>query len=316
MPVLERLSWVQRQIAAGRRCHISIGAARDQGKTKVKLTLQPPGEAANMYANMNVNALSSAIDFIQQLVANRVAVDRGHTHSDGVSVVEVWVSEPSAPVQPAAEAADGVHTAPAPPNLDAGSVLAQPFASDDHIEFPRREVSSSVDVDGAAPAAPEQPGDLPVRPDPMAATSALPDHDADTEVVRPCALVQLAAVVADGVHTASEPPNLDAGSVVARPLVSNDSIGSPRRDESSSVDVDSVAPAGHVQPGDLPARPYPKAATSARGRGKGSAPLPAPPDPRRERAAGIHAMSLPSLDTRCPVAAPLQGLRGSGMGIW
>ena len=89
MPIVERLDWIGRQTAMGRSLHMSIGAARDEGKLKVKFTLAPPSQGR--YDPVVANSLNLVIQRLRGMAQEFEAMDRGHRHSDGTSVVSVWM---------------------------------------------------------------------------------------------------------------------------------------------------------------------------------------------------------------------------------
>ena len=89
MPVVGRLNWLERQVRAGRRGYITVGAACDPTKLKVKVSLQP---ARGMRSDPTVSeGLALGLQMVRNMLATHVAMDRGHQHTDGVSVVAIWL---------------------------------------------------------------------------------------------------------------------------------------------------------------------------------------------------------------------------------
>lgn len=89
MPVLARLDWITRQLAAGRRGYVAIGTAKF-GQLKVKVLLQP--EAAVASGVDTQRGLGELLAVIRQLVAQHVTTDRGHMHTNGITEVAFWVN--------------------------------------------------------------------------------------------------------------------------------------------------------------------------------------------------------------------------------
>ena len=85
MPVVSRIDWVTRQLDMGRRCHIMMGPARDEGKFKARVLLHPPNEGAIDVAART--GLESALATLRDLVNRFPSVDRGHKCSNGLSEV-------------------------------------------------------------------------------------------------------------------------------------------------------------------------------------------------------------------------------------
>jgi hypothetical protein len=91
MPVLNRIDWISRQIAAGRCVHIGVGQARDPDKAKYKITVHPttvPG-----LIGFAKDTVLSWLDTIKSQVSQNIGMDRGHHHSDGRSEVCIWISK-------------------------------------------------------------------------------------------------------------------------------------------------------------------------------------------------------------------------------
>jgi len=88
MPILARLDWIERQLAEGRHAFFTIGSAMDKSKIKIKVVLKP---LANDGTDGPCGDLRHTLDFIRNLALNGVAMDRGHRHSDGTAVVNIWI---------------------------------------------------------------------------------------------------------------------------------------------------------------------------------------------------------------------------------
>ena len=90
MVVIGRLSWLARQVRNGRKLHVAFGQAKDSGKFKIKVVLSSmkDGRVDNVAA---CGALA-LLEFISSLAKVYCVVDRGHKHSDGSSVVQLWFS--------------------------------------------------------------------------------------------------------------------------------------------------------------------------------------------------------------------------------
>eukprot|EP00928_Gymnodinium_smaydae_P069680 TRINITY_DN5331_c0_g1_i1.p1 TRINITY_DN5331_c0_g1~~TRINITY_DN5331_c0_g1_i1.p1 ORF type:complete len:388 (-),score=18.61 TRINITY_DN5331_c0_g1_i1:130-1224(-) len=88
MPIYSRLDWIASQVIAGRSTHLSIGAAKDGNKLKIKICMQP---SYNMQPVVRDYQLT-VVQHIRDLLASGfVAMDRGHKHSDGMSEVSIWL---------------------------------------------------------------------------------------------------------------------------------------------------------------------------------------------------------------------------------
>ena len=88
MPVLERLAWITRQVAAGRSGHISLGSARDRTQLKAKIVMEPMTEDRSSSAVRR--GLSAHIALLRHLALHHPSVDRGHGHSSGRAVIAIW----------------------------------------------------------------------------------------------------------------------------------------------------------------------------------------------------------------------------------
>ena len=71
MPVIGRINWLERQIRDGRRGYITIGAALDPDKIKIKIMLQP---VRNMRVAKAVSdGLAQTLSLVRELLST-------HTH--------------------------------------------------------------------------------------------------------------------------------------------------------------------------------------------------------------------------------------------
>ena len=91
MPLHDRILWLIRQ-SSSRHIHISIGSALDPTKLKVKVTACPRAPGSTTPAPAVVDSVSAVLSAIGVLSNTMVATDRGHRHSDGTSVVAIWLS--------------------------------------------------------------------------------------------------------------------------------------------------------------------------------------------------------------------------------
>ena len=67
-----------------------LGSAKDNGKLKVKITINE--SSVNSASDGLRLSVQSTLAFLGQLAAGVSAVDRGHRHSDGLSVLQLWIS--------------------------------------------------------------------------------------------------------------------------------------------------------------------------------------------------------------------------------
>ena len=95
MVLAGRVDWLARQVKKGRRCHVSFGEARDADKLKIKIILYPLFKDHTVEPFVAI-ALCNTLTVIGSTLANSVAMDRGHRHSSGVSVVNTWISKQGA----------------------------------------------------------------------------------------------------------------------------------------------------------------------------------------------------------------------------
>ena len=93
MPLLARIDWVHQQVELGRKCHITIGGAGDEGKMKVRIVLHAATEGQiDQAAKFGVH---SALSLVRNFVAAYSAMDRGHKHSNGMSEIAIWITVPA-----------------------------------------------------------------------------------------------------------------------------------------------------------------------------------------------------------------------------
>ena len=89
MPVVARLDWICRQLEMGRNGHPSVGEARDAGRLKVKVILQPKDIGA---IDPGVSCgLIMALSLVRQMLSRHVSMDRGHKHSIGATEICFWI---------------------------------------------------------------------------------------------------------------------------------------------------------------------------------------------------------------------------------
>ena len=89
MPVVNRIDWILRQIDMGRKVHISVGEGLDKHKVKYKMILADPDDGP--MSPPVASALSSILLGLRCSVQLNPAVDRGHKHSDKISVISIWI---------------------------------------------------------------------------------------------------------------------------------------------------------------------------------------------------------------------------------
>jgi len=117
MPVVSRLDWICKQLEMGRKGHLTLGQARDTGKLKVKVILQPANAGAIDAAVSH--GLTTLLSFVRIMLVEHVAMDRGHKHSNGTTEICFWINIshgdgarqlPDGPPQvPARDSGDIVH---------------------------------------------------------------------------------------------------------------------------------------------------------------------------------------------------------------
>ena len=89
MVVVARLDWILRQLHMGRSIRVHIGPAMDKVAVKYTFVLEP-AEVGPLEA-VPAQAVESVIYQCRMTAVWAVATDRGHRHSDGTSVVAVWL---------------------------------------------------------------------------------------------------------------------------------------------------------------------------------------------------------------------------------
>ena len=92
MPVLQRLDWIARQVGFGRAIHCSLGHAADASKFKVKITLAAATDGPSPV--IVSECVLSMLNHIRTMLTSHPCCDRGHKHSDGKSVISIWISSP------------------------------------------------------------------------------------------------------------------------------------------------------------------------------------------------------------------------------
>ena len=133
MVVHARLMWVRRMVIAGCPLHISISAALESGRGKVKLLVK---HGAPPVAPTVREVLISQLDHLARVLHNYCAVDRGHRHSaSNVSEVSIWLTSRRAlPTQstgnsgngPSGSQDDGQDDSQQPPSRRGRSPPSQP----------------------------------------------------------------------------------------------------------------------------------------------------------------------------------------------
>ena len=134
MPIISRLDWIGRQIEMGRMAHVVISQALDPKKLKIKFILHPPASGA--ISPSTCYGVTAVIGWIRGLVQNFVAMDRGHKHSSGISVVAIWLDltqpgnseqllppPPPPPTLPMSRGSDSNNTGPAAADADADDAV-------------------------------------------------------------------------------------------------------------------------------------------------------------------------------------------------
>lgn len=162
MPIASRLGWLRDQLSAGRRAHFSLGEGKDQDNFKLKVALRPQGAGVTSPAVRR--ALLGQLDAICSFASDCIAVDRGHAHSGGDSVVQVWLRARPAPLpsdrQPAAD-----DPMPDAVEIDSVSSHSSPVVSPtDGLHEPLDIASDAVlqlSMDGTVPASASSPPVVP-----------------------------------------------------------------------------------------------------------------------------------------------------------
>ena len=89
MVVVARLDWILRQLHMGRSIRVHVGPALD--KVAVKYTFVLALATVEPLEAMPAQAVEYVIYQCRMTAVWAVATDRGHKHSDGTSVVAVWL---------------------------------------------------------------------------------------------------------------------------------------------------------------------------------------------------------------------------------
>ena len=101
MPTIDRVDWAIRQLAMGRKVRISVGEAQDPTKMKINIFLEP---AASVVASHHVcPAMAGFLCQIREWVVAYSCTDHGHKHSDGLSVVQIWIRMTHAATYPSVQ---------------------------------------------------------------------------------------------------------------------------------------------------------------------------------------------------------------------
>ena len=159
MPVLQRLDWIVRQVGYGRAIHCSLGHAADTSKFKVKITLAAANEGPS--PPIVSEGVLSMLNHIRNMLVSYSSCDRGHKHSNGKSVISIWIASPTFGNTPG-----NLHSSDPPSNADAplsagGSTLPPPppppFEPEDECSAePRRVVPLGSSMVTNAPSVSEQ----------------------------------------------------------------------------------------------------------------------------------------------------------------
>ena len=120
--------------------HISIGSAKDQNKMKIKISIDDG--TMNVASDALKFSLHATLTFLSQLASDGSAVDRGHRHSDGRSIVQIWMSFPARP-SPAASLSSAPSSSAVPsPTAAASSSVARTSSSAPSASTARTEPSA------------------------------------------------------------------------------------------------------------------------------------------------------------------------------
>ena len=92
MVVAARLDWLRRQALGGTAMQIRISPTADPHKSKVRFILHPKELAMRLECRQ---IMVATLDAVALIAHASVAVDRGHSHSDGAKEVSLWM--PKAP---------------------------------------------------------------------------------------------------------------------------------------------------------------------------------------------------------------------------
>lgn len=152
MPVVARLDWISRQMAMQRQVHIHVGQARDADKVKYRIILEPPQSQMGALEAPTMRILQSWIASIRRHVQRGSAMDRGHRHTSGRSVVDIWardVNEQTGDSARASLAAVHVTDSDNVPELPG---RAPHSASSAHASTPAVVVVAREEVPAEAPA--------------------------------------------------------------------------------------------------------------------------------------------------------------------
>ncbi len=89
MLIFDRIDWIARQLHVVRKICIYFGQALDATKLKVNIFLDPPGHGAA--TTSSVCALSGLLYVIRSGAVRFSSTDRGHRHSNVLSVDQFWI---------------------------------------------------------------------------------------------------------------------------------------------------------------------------------------------------------------------------------
>ena len=108
MPVVNRIAWIARQLASGRKLHLTWAQAQSHGQLKIKVILHCNGEGSmSAFAR---TLMMEQLQRLRELVSSHTCVDRGHKYTSGISEVCFWVAGPKHVASPRFGDAGGSHT--------------------------------------------------------------------------------------------------------------------------------------------------------------------------------------------------------------
>ena len=145
-----RIAWLLRLVVARRKVHVTFACAEGAGRSKVKITMQPPS-AGNIDPAAG-SLVTSALGHLQTCLQDYVTVDRGHRHSSFVTHVTVWLTpKPTQDPLEDAQVGDVIVDGGARTGIDADEAHTD-FDGDGHIASTVAN-DSATDVDVATPDA-------------------------------------------------------------------------------------------------------------------------------------------------------------------
>ena len=91
MSTAERLRWLAHEVHRGRECCVAFSFNAANQREKIKFSLTDSYVCATVYRPCLLGALHSA----QFAVECSISTDKGHKSSDGCTVVQFWLKQPS-----------------------------------------------------------------------------------------------------------------------------------------------------------------------------------------------------------------------------